>query len=107
MIRNNTIHEYTPTKSSLGGITDHHLQFTEHKIELQKDDRVYVFSDGYADQFGGERGKKMMTKNFMKFLLEIHQQPMNIQEKILKDNILKWRGNIEQVDDVLVIGFKV
>ncbi|MDQ3192274.1 MAG: serine/threonine protein phosphatase, partial [Bacteroidota bacterium] len=62
---------------------------------------------GYADQFGGTTGKKMMTKNFKKLLLQIHQFPLKEQKEKLADFFKQWKGDLEQVDDVLVAGFKV
>lgn len=107
LIRNGELKEYEATKSSLGGVTDDNQQFTKHTIDLQKNDCIYIFSDGYADQFGGEKGKKMMTKNFKKMLVKIHQLSMEDQQRALHNHLLSWRGSLEQVDDILVIGFRV
>src|SRR5437868_15094214 len=76
IIRNKEVKELEPTKSALGGITESEQVFKEFEFKLEKGDTVYLFSDGYADQFGGEKGKKMMTKNFKKLLLEIHEKPL-------------------------------
>ncbi len=106
IIRNKELKEFEPTKSALGGITETEQAFKDHEIKLEKGDTIYLFSDGYADQFGGEKGKKMMTKNFKKLLLEIHEKPMEQQKTILHDNFIAWRGALEQLDDILVLGFK-
>ena len=73
----------------------------------QKNDTIYIFTDGYADQFGGENGKKLMTAKFKEMLLSIQDLNMRRQETFLKDFFDKWKGYNEQVDDVLVIGVRV
>jgi len=81
--------------------------FTTHKIKLTRGDILYMFSDGYADQFGGPEFKKFMIKRFQNLLLEIHTQSMAKQKDILDKKIEEWRGNIHQMDDILVMGVKV
>jgi len=82
-------------------------KFTNHSIPVEKGDMIYVFSDGYADQFGGDRGKKFMVGNMQKLVAEIYMKPVEEQEKLLIQAFLDWKGNLEQVDDVLVIGFRI
>jgi ligand-binding sensor domain-containing protein/serine phosphatase RsbU (regulator of sigma subunit) len=79
-------------------------KFTNHEIRLQKDDTIYMFSDGYADQFGGIAGKKFKSGPMKELLLNIHEEPIEKQQKILNATIEAWRGDIEQIDDILVIG---
>jgi ligand-binding sensor domain-containing protein/serine phosphatase RsbU (regulator of sigma subunit) len=79
--------------------------FTSQLIHLQKGDCVYLFTDGYADQFGGEKGKKFMVKNFVQLLISIQNKSMQEQGVLLESRCLEWKGNLEQVDDILVIGF--
>jgi serine phosphatase RsbU (regulator of sigma subunit) len=81
--------------------------FTNNAIQLQKGDIVYIFTDGYADQFGGENGKKLMSTRFKELLLSIRQMEMKAQEKYLLHYFEQWKGDMEQVDDVLVIGIRV
>ncbi len=96
-----------PNKNPIGGLeTEDKRRFTNNRIALNKGDMLYLSTDGYADQFGGQQGKKMMVKNFHKLLADILHLPMNEQKEILRQHFLKWRGEQEQVDDVLVIGFK-
>jgi serine phosphatase RsbU (regulator of sigma subunit) len=76
-------------------------------MEIQKGDSLYIFSDGYIDQFGGENGKKFMAKKFKQFLLGIQESPMEHQKELLDKNITDWRGELDQVDDIMVIGIKV
>jgi len=82
-------------------------KFTNHIVQLQKNDCVYIFSDGYADQFGGPDGKKFMAKNFRDLLLSIYEKPIKNQKEILNNTIEEWRGHLDQVDDILVIGVKI
>ena len=78
--------------------------FTNHSIQLMKNDKVYLFSDGYADQFGGKSGKKFMTSNFKKLLLSIQPETIDDQKEIIQQTFYDWKGQFEQVDDVCVIG---
>lgn len=81
--------------------------FTTHTRKLNKNDSLYMFTDGYADQFGGSKGKKFMVKQFHDNLKAIHQFSMGEQKKELEKQLNDWKGDFEQVDDVLVIGIKV
>ncbi len=81
--------------------------FTNHDVELRKGDMCYIFTDGFADQFGGEQGKKFMVRKFHNLLLEISSLPIGEQEQRLNEVFDTWRGENEQVDDVLVIGIRV
>ncbi len=81
--------------------------FTNHRFQLQKGDRLYSFSDGYPDQFGGENGKKFNAKRFKELLLDIRNNDMESQKKIINDNFIEWMGDIEQVDDVILLGLKI
>ncbi|MFL5752349.1 MAG: two-component regulator propeller domain-containing protein [Bacteroidia bacterium] len=95
-------------KFPIGGIDmEHKKEFTNHTLQMAKGDTIYVFSDGYADQFGGDRGKKMMVGNLQKLLSQIYTKPLSEQREILYRHFLDWRGEHEQVDDVLVIGVRV
>ncbi len=82
-------------------------KFTNHTIRLEKGDNIFIFSDGYADQFGGPNGKKFMAGNFRDLLLEVSKHPVDKQKDILNKTIEEWRGPLDQVDDILVIGVKV
>lgn len=81
--------------------------FKNHIIPIQKGDIIYLFSDGFADQFGGPDGKKYKYRRFRHLLLNLHQLPMEKQHEILENNVVEWRGEQEQVDDILVIGIKI
>jgi serine phosphatase RsbU (regulator of sigma subunit) len=90
-------------------LVDHEAKypFTKHEINLQKDDCIYIFSDGYHDQFGGEKGKKLQSARFKEILTMTSQYPMNKQKRLLDEYLSKWKGENEQVDDVLVVGVRV
>ena len=81
-------------------------EFKEHTIRLKKDDRIYMFSDGYADQFGGKHGRKFLIKKFRHLLFDIQSQTMRKQLQILEDTFLRWKGNFEQIDDIMIIGLQ-
>jgi serine phosphatase RsbU (regulator of sigma subunit) len=81
--------------------------FTLSEVDVSKGDMIYLFSDGYADQFGGPRDKKFRYKQFQDLLLDIHEKPLDMQQDILKKTILEWKGDNSQVDDILVLGYKI
>ncbi len=81
--------------------------FTNHSIEIQKSDAFYIFSDGMADQFGGPDNKKLKNTAMQQLLLEVHTFPFKQQQEIIERRFDEWKGNNEQVDDILVIGFRV
>jgi len=80
--------------------------FTNKEIEIRKDDIVYLFSDGYVDQLGGPDRKTFKTKKFKDMLLSNCHLPMNEQKEVLNTTLEEWKGNVEQIDDILVIGIK-
>jgi serine phosphatase RsbU (regulator of sigma subunit) len=83
------------------------VSFTQHSVALQSGDMIYSFTDGLPDQFGGPRGKKFMYKQFKELLASISQLPANEQSKMLNSKLNEWKGELEQVDDVLVFGIRV
>ena len=108
LVRNNELIHFRPDKFPIGGLQIEHIdKFKNHEISLQKDDTIYLFSDGYADQFGGDRGKKMMVKRFKNTVLSIQNKTMEEQGQYLKAFFEEWKSNNEQVDDVLVIGIRI
>ncbi len=105
LIRDNELQEIKATKKPIGS-TERKQSYENHVIDLQKDDCIYVFSDGFADQFGGPKDRKFMSRNFKKLLLSAHDRPMGEQREILNETIENWRGEREQIDDILVIGYR-
>ncbi|MBK6523135.1 MAG: SpoIIE family protein phosphatase [Sphingobacteriaceae bacterium] len=83
------------------------IPFTNKEFQLKKGDRIYLFTDGFADQFGGPKGKKFKYKQLQGLLAVIAEEPMTQQFKILSNTFDTWKGSLEQVDDVCVIGLKV
>ncbi len=83
------------------------VSFTQQEIDLQKGDVVYTLTDGFPDQFGGEKGKKFMSKNLRELLASNSHLPMREQKQLLEKTFTEWVGNLEQVDDVTLIGVRV
>jgi serine phosphatase RsbU (regulator of sigma subunit) len=107
LVRQETITELKADRCSVGLAEDHMGQnFTNHLIPLEENDIIYLFTDGYADQFGGPKEKKFMYRRFRHLLLTIHKLTMEQQRIILEETIEDWRGGHDQIDDILIIGFK-
>jgi tetratricopeptide (TPR) repeat protein len=102
----NIIEEYKANKQPIGKYTRND-PFDSHEIELEKGDTIYIFSDGFIDQFGGPNGKKLKSAKFKNLLLEIQEKTMKEQHQILEDYFNEWKGDLEQLDDVCVIGVRV
>ncbi len=107
LIRDGELITYKADKHPIGYVGDDFSKFSDHEINLQKGDLLYTFSDGFADQFGGERGKKYKYKQFKEFLLSISHLPMEEQQKKVSEEFETWMGDFEQLDDVLVIGVRI
>ncbi|UCG27352.1 MAG: SpoIIE family protein phosphatase [Bacteroidales bacterium] len=108
LIRDKEMIQYKGDKFPIGSYEgDQPPRFTNHQIEVAEGDHLYMFSDGYADQFGGAENKKFMIKNFRELLMEIHFKPVDEQKEILDKTIMDWMGEHEQVDDILVMGIKL
>lgn len=98
--------EYKPDKQPIGK-TDQTKPFTTHQINLIKGDTIYIFTDGYQDQFGGEKGKKFKAAQLKELLLGIQDKTMDEQKELLNNAFENWKGNLEQVDDVCIIGVRI
>ena len=81
--------------------------FTNHEIDIKKEDVIYIFTDGYIDQFGGEDKRKFKISPFRELLININNKSMNEQKQILEEEFYKWKGEHEQIDDILVMGIKI
>lgn len=97
--------EFSPDKQPIGAHPNPQ-PFTLKSMNLKKGDSLYLFSDGYADQFGGPKRKKFMYRNFAELILSLQEKSMNEQHKALDSVIEEWRGSLEQIDDILVIGLR-
>jgi serine phosphatase RsbU (regulator of sigma subunit)/lipopolysaccharide biosynthesis regulator YciM len=99
--------EYKGDKQPVGIFGKDLKPFKQHIIPIQENDLIYTMTDGYADQFGGTKGKKFKYKQLKEMLLEIQSHPLSHQEKIIKDRFNQWKGDLEQVDDVTIIGIRI
>lgn len=107
LVRNNELTEIKADKMPIGIHSVRTDSFTNNEIQVHKGDSLYIFSDGYIDQFGGEKGKKFMAGQFKKVLEDIHLKDFSEQAEILSQTLKQWKGNIDQIDDILVIGLKI
>jgi len=106
LVRGGEVLLFAPDKNAIGSFDLNGKSFTDHRIKLQQGDMVYIFSDGYADQFGGPKGKKFLYRRFRELLVEISAHPTERQRGLLQEAFNTWRGAHEQVDDILVIGMR-
>jgi serine phosphatase RsbU (regulator of sigma subunit) len=100
-------HEYHADRMPIGIYYGEKESFTNYAINVKKGDVLYIFTDGYADQFGGPRGTKFMKYNLKKLLSEIYYRPMDEQRQILETEFEKWKGSLNQVDDVTILGVRI
>jgi len=107
IIRNGELLVFKPDKMPVGKHLGFEKPFTRTVIPLEKGDCIYTFSDGYVDQFGGPKGKKFQSKQLKELFLANCHKPMYMQKEILNKQLQQWKGNCEQVDDILVIGIRV
>lgn len=109
IVRQKQFIEVKPDKLAIGADTEDAAVkvFTNHVIRLEKGDSIYLFTDGYADQFGGPNGKKFKYKKFQELLIEMQDNTMEEQKHILNYHHEQWKGKLDQVDDILVIGIRV
>lgn len=108
MISGNNIQEYKADKYPIGiyyGLKN--KVFTNRKVNYNKGDRIYLFTDGITDQFGGTNNRKFLKKRFKQTLMSIQEFPINEQKHHLIKRYMRWKGNIEQIDDILVMGIEL
>jgi serine phosphatase RsbU (regulator of sigma subunit) len=102
-----TLEEIKATKQAIGGFTNDNQEFEEHELILNYGDMIYISTDGYADQFGSDKNKKLTTKRFKDLLLSLHKLKAQEQKQELEGFFMNWKGKSEQLDDLLVIGIKI
>jgi serine phosphatase RsbU (regulator of sigma subunit)/tetratricopeptide (TPR) repeat protein len=107
VVRNGIFMDLKGDKMPVGRSPKDNTPFSKHEFTLQKNDMVYMFSDGFPDQFGGPRGKKLKEKNLKAFLVQIASLSMEEQEKKLSNYFTEWKGDLEQIDDVCLAGFRI
>ena len=105
-VRDGEINVLPSNRGAIGGLEDMKGEFATHEVEMKKGDCIYMFSDGFVDQFGGKRGKKFMAKRLKELLLNISELEMDEQKRRLRKAFDEWASGHEQVDDVLVWGVK-
>jgi serine phosphatase RsbU (regulator of sigma subunit) len=105
LFRNNALTQINGDKIIIGMNPDG-VSYIDHEIDIQENDMLYLFSDGYVDQFGGKENKKFMYRRFRYLLLNIHKFDVRDQKSILDENLREWMGGTSQVDDIMIIGFK-
>ena len=106
IIRNGEIIETKANKQPIGKF-DNPEPYVTHSFQLEKGDSIYIFSDGYIDQFGGEKGKKLKASAFRDLLLKVNDIPLTEQKLTIDKAFEDWRGDNEQVDDVCIIGVRI
>ncbi|MDQ3046815.1 MAG: tetratricopeptide repeat protein [Bacteroidota bacterium] len=108
LLRGKSLTEFKGNKFPIGFAgTNNIMQFSQQKMQLKKDDLLYMFTDGYPDQFGGPQGKKLKYKPLEEMLIANAEKPMDEQRKILIDAHEKWKGELEQVDDICIAGIRI
>lgn len=106
-IRDNELHELKGSRQPIGGSAPIDFEYELSEFEYLKDDVYYMFSDGFPDQFGGPKGKKFMNKQLKDVFMKIYQKEPVLQKELLKNELIKWMGDNEQIDDVLVMCVKI
>ncbi len=106
-IQNNELKELKGDKMAIGGLRAKNSTFVKQTLKIDTPTVCYLFSDGYQDQFGGNENRKFMKKHLLQLLLKIHKEPFEIQKDILEETLEAWKNGQRQIDDILLIGFKV
>ncbi len=107
LVRGGAIQQLKPDRMPIG-IYDHNvLPYTSQTVKIKKNDALYLFSDGYVDQLGGPSRKTFRSRKFRELLIEIQQEPMENQKRILDKSLARWQGDVEQIDDIVVIGIRL
>ncbi len=107
IIRNNNLRVIKGDRMPLGFRTSMNTPFTNHEILIDPNDSIYLFTDGYADQFGWRSNKKFNKKNFRELIVSIQNVPMKAQKILLENNLKNWMGDLEQIDDIMIIGIQI
>lgn len=102
-----TVTEFRGNKQPIGNYASELKPFDIHSIQLQQGDRIYLFSDGYIDQFGGENGKKFKSNNLKRLILDIQNSPLDLHLSTLSNAFYEWQGDFEQIDDVCLMGIEI
>jgi len=107
LIRDNELIVYKGDKMPIGIYVGAEKPFTCQNIEIKKNDIIYLLSDGYADQFGGPDEKKFKSGSLKELLLTIYKRPLSQQKEMLDKTIEDWKGDLQQIDDIMIMGLKI
>lgn len=106
IVRDNKLIEFQGDKMPVSYHRKKDIPFTRHTFNIEHEDLIYLFTDGFVDQFGGNEGSKFLYTNFKNLLISICKEPLNIQREKLIEKYTNWKGSFEQVDDICILGFK-
>jgi serine phosphatase RsbU (regulator of sigma subunit) len=108
LVRDGEVHKYDPNRTSIGMKSEISGDcFKQQEIEIRDGDMIYLFSDGYIDQFGGPTGKKFMMSRFRELLQKTSMEPVLRQKEIMEEVLAEWQGRYDQVDDITVMGIRI
>lgn len=107
VIHDNDLREYPADRIEIGSYSSEKLNFTNYEIKCSEGDVVYLFSDGFTDQVGGKDRKKYKSQKFRELLLSVHKKSVGEQKRLLEDEIETWKGQYDQIDDILVMGIMI
>ena len=108
IMRDGMLIESKGNRFSIGSYFDNRMRpFTNQETELQHGDIIYLFTDGYSDQFGGEDDRKMSLRRFREMLMNIYTEEMSVQKRMLEEQLNTWMNSETQTDDICVIGIKI
>jgi two-component system, sensor histidine kinase LadS len=107
LVRDQELQELQTDKYAIGSVEVELKPYTDYQVNLQKGDMIYMLTDGFADQFGGEKGKKFSYKRTRELLLNLASSSVEIQRQQLESSFVSWKGDIEQIDDVCVVGVRI
>ena len=106
-VRDGILNEIKPTKAAIAGLTPNEQKYELHELDLVSGDTIYLTTDGYPDQFGGDNGKKLKPKQLKRILVDIQSLKMSEQKEVLNQKFMDWMGNLEQLDDVCIVGIRI
>jgi serine phosphatase RsbU (regulator of sigma subunit) len=107
ILQDGQLSEYKADRMPIGIYYGEENSFTNHQIKVSKGDTVYLFSDGFIDQFGGPEGTKYKKSNLKKLLTDIYKHPMAAQRNILESELAEWKGDTSQIDDITILGIRI
>ena len=107
LLRSGELTEFKADNMPIGIHIVEEAKFKNHNIKVEQGDCIYIFSDGFQDQFGGEYDKKFLSKNLKTMFAEVHQQPMPKQKDMIHQTLMEWMEGVDQVDDIIILGMRI